>query len=355
MTTAALDSVKYLGGTPIAPFPLGTVLKEACQEARGISRARFGFAFVTEAGLDALLDVVHDDLHWATIDKLWIVGLNRLITQPSAVRRLRLLERSQIRAFVGGKRMTLDTLLRGPRFHGKIVALDKSDRSMGCLIAGSANLTEAALGSPSRNFEAGIALQTDCLPASLVGCFNRWWEAAWDGSAEVTDDLLERYVRLRDEFLSRNPDASADFDRPSIRQIDAASFLWIESGAMSGGSRNQVEFADDLARYFGPVVKSTRNLAVAVGRETWTDRPLSYKITTFGVEIWRLSLPTEYQCGLAYPGRVIQFKREQEAADSVFRIDVADLESNKHRLWRRNANRHGHLGSTSGQRAFGFY
>jgi hypothetical protein len=135
-----------------------------------------------------------------------------------------------------------------------------------------------------------------------------------------------------------------------------ATVLWIEAGAMSGGSRNQVEFAQDLAEFFAPAIEAQRWLTLTAGSRSWSDRTLSPKRTTFGVDIWRLSLPTQAQSGMRYPDRIIRFERVQgPGGREAFRIAVADVGSNQHERWRHEALERGEVGTTSGDREYGIY
>jgi ribosome modulation factor len=222
-------------------------------------------------------------------------------------------------------------------------------------MASSSNLTEAALGNFPRNYEAGIVLGSHETRSSVSTAFNQWWDNAWREARDLSDHLLESYTRIREQYLARNPDAFADQDAPSVQQIEAATSLWIDAGAMSGGSRNQIEFAEELARFFGPLLRGSRYLRVGFDAQVRDDRPLSFKVTTFGVEIWRLSLPTQSQGGHVYAGRILHFTKERDRHGELLRVDVADSGSNKHIRWRQKANRLGHIGATNGNRSFGFY
>ena len=124
---------------------------------------------------------------------------------------------------------------------------------------------------------------------------------------------------------------------------------------MSGGSRNQVEFSRDLAGFFGRVDTHTRRLRIRTQNGEWDDRPLAHKVTSFGVDIWRLSLPTKKAGGFAYPNTIIRFKKEREEAGEVLAVDVAMPTDSEVGRWRSRAQRHGYVGLTSGQRSFGFF
>lgn len=124
---------------------------------------------------------------------------------------------------------------------------------------------------------------------------------------------------------------------------------------MSGGSRNQVEFSGELAPFFGDPEKGSRTLLIRDRGKTWADRPLSYKQTTFGVDIWRLSLPTRAQgAHHDYPGKVIYLKRSEKNGTQAFELDVAVPGTLRQRRWYLASNRGGYVGVTSGNRKFGF-
>lgn len=346
----------FLAGSPHSPPDLRAVLRKAYETHDHEWQARFGFAYASESGLEVLLGALEGIESWATTSKRWILGLHQGITEPAAIQRIGSLENSQVRLFIPGERLTLESLLIGPRFHAKTVCIDRSpNHILTCLLTGSANLTAAALADAARNYEAGIALYSGLIPRNLGVAFNHWWEDAWNASTEVSEAIISQYIKLRDEFLRRNLDALTGFDPPSLRKVKIASALWIEAGAMSGGSRNQVEFNRGLTAFFGPIKLSSRTLRITAQRHVWDDRPLTPKTTTFGVEIWRLSLPTYNQGGFAYPGKVIQFRRQQDSQGLLFELDVADIDSLQYRRWRENAHRHGYLGITSGNRSYGFY
>jgi hypothetical protein len=167
-------------------------------------------------------------------------------------------------------------------------------------------------------------------------------------------DLIDRYAQLREAFVRSNPAILEIADPPSSQTLKNANTFWIEAGAMSGGSRNQVEFNKELAAFFGPVLNRQRKLAIDIGRLAWNDRPLSPKVTTFGVEIWRLSLPTASSGGFEYQGKVIRFRRGAPPSQRLV-VDVANPDSRAARIWRSESNRAGYLGTTSGNRAFGFF
>ncbi len=349
---------RLLAGEPGNPLDLSEHLRAAYGRAGPASVTKLGFAYVSLTGLDVVLSKLRDITTWRKTRKEWIVGLHRGITEPKALEGIRALPNSRLRIFTGGGRVSLQSLTSGQLFHPKIVGITSGVRSLArpvCLVASSANLTGAALGAGARNYEAGVALFGTAIPRAAFDRFEEWWKHAWNASIGATDALLDQYARLRKELLERNADAWADLDPPSPLQLRSAASLWIDAGAMSGGSRNQVEFNRDLAAFFAEPDEKTRMVRVRVGGKDWDDRPLAHKFTTYGVDIWRLSLPTASSGGFRYPGKVILFRKVVDGEGTYFEVDVAGSGERKSARWRTTANRRGYVGVTSGQRSYGFF
>lgn len=350
-----MANTRVLVGKPASSLDLG--LRDVYSRVSTPTESRLGFAYASDSGLDTLLSQVGDLPNWTGSRKEWIVGLHHGITEPRALERIRSLHNSNLRLFVGGNRLSLSDLVIGRQFHAKVVLITSGAgrrRTPVFLLASSANLTGAALSREARNYEAGIAMFGSAVSRSDFLALERWWAEATSASIVATDDVLDQYARLRSTFLDRNPDALAGVDPPSLSQLRTSLTLWIEAGAMSGGSRNQVEFNRDLAGFFGPTTERTRYLRIRTTGAEWDDRPLAHKVTTYGVDIWRLSLPTHSAGGFSYPNTVIRFKRAVDAHGEYFEIDVAMPTEKKFGRWRSMAHRHGYVGLTSGQRSFGF-
>lgn len=360
MTTVNNSPTSFFGGMPKKPPDLKTALRRAYENSGQQWHARLGFAYVSVSGLEVLLRELNAIKQWENTRKRWILGLHHGITEPTAIARIRSLSRSEVRLFVGGNRLTANSLIGGPHFHAKVLCVERGRKpDPTCLLASSANLTGAALGPTARNYEAGTVLFRDAIEKSSFVEFNGWWRSAWQESIVVSDVVLDRYAQFRDKFLKKNPDTLSDLDPPSLENLAAATTLWIESGAMSGGSRNQVEFNQELAGFFGQISNQSTMLRIAARRQMWDDRPITPKTTTFNVAIWRLSLPTETAGGFEYPGKVIRFRRRRDRKGTFFELDVAELDSSRYSRWRSTAQRGGYVGLSSGRgagrRAFGFY
>lgn len=321
--------------------------------------ARLGFAYASSSGLDALLPALETKQRWKSIKKTWILGLHHGITEPLAIKRIQSQPNSSVRLFVAGSRLTSDSLLSQTIFHAKSILLEGSGDDIGSrfLIAGSGNLTGSALANPARNFEIGVAAPGDLLKGFSLEGFNRWWDHAWKLSVPASDANVEKYTKFRASFFAKNPDTLSNLDRPSSSGIADARVLWIEAGQMSGGSRNQIEFSEELAGFLGPVSNKSKLIKIRVGDETWTNRPLTPKTTSFGVSIWRLGLPTTHMCGLTYPGSFVRLERSRDSNGEYFQLTVAIPDSTELDAWRSEANRTGFLGRTQGQhrREFGVH
>ena len=344
-----------LGGGSRPGLRLGEATNALLSSCDGPLRLNIGCPFVSRAGIELLALPIAPST-WEKAEKRWIVGLHQGITEPAALRDILNLGNSSARIFAGGPKLDTRALLGTPIFHAKMLALESGSgnarRLTGALVS-SANLTRAALGdhAPTCNFEAGAQIQN--ISATEATAWREWWLDAWKIGLPLTAELIDHYDRLRDGFLRRNPDVEALLDPPSLAQLETAEGFWIEAGAMSGGSRNQVEFSEDLASFFGPPATKSRKLKILYGKLSRNDRPLSPKVTTFNVPIWRLSLPTATQGGPIYPGNIICFERVP--AESGYRIMVAPPDSSLARRWHRKAKQTGYLGRTNGNRAFGLF
>jgi len=138
--------------------------------------------------------------------------------------------------------------------------------------------------------------------------------------------------------------------------IEDATYFWIEAGGMQGGSRNQVEFTDDLVAYFDEKSRSSGQAFLAYDKETKAFGALTNRAQDYDqwVNKWRLSLITKAKGGVDYAGRVIQLEKRKIGQSYVYVISVADSGSADHVAWRSSSK---HVGSTGGAegREYGYY
>ncbi len=319
------------------------------------AEVRAAFAYATVGGIHQLIDTLSTAKGWKSAKKQIMVGVHNGITEPAGLNELRGLERTQIRAFVPGRRLTWRAFAMTPVFHPKVLAL-VTNHGLTAIQAGSANLTSAAMGVSPTNYE--LVLSTFAAPAASLdaqGKFDSWWMDLWDASRVVNWRFIMQYARLRQQVLEANPILRTMIETPET--IKDARHLFLEVGAGSGPphQRHQVEFPKALAEFFGEATYSRRDLRMRQRQQVWDRRPLSYKKTSYGVDIWRLGMPTQTTGGPSIAERVIRFTRTEEP--NTFDYEVTDVDSKEFLNWESSANLSGHLGTTQGQRArkYGFY
>ncbi len=351
----SLTSAEALLGRPGQGLPLPGAIKKTLSGYQGQAFIRLGFAYASSAGVHVLLDSLAGLQAWQRSDKHWLFGVHHGVTEPAAIRQALRGSRSRVRLYVGGKNLSRRSLFGSPMFHAKAAVLESRGKGGPAVFLGSANLTSSAMGASARNFEAGSYVKGHAAQLMLRNHLDDWWSMIWQSSVDADDRLIAKYAEFRDEFLSRNPLLIDQADPPPGSHVGGARCLWIEAGAMSGGSRNQVEFNRELAAFFGEVTKISRPVRIKIRDSIWNSRPLTPKTTTFGVDIWRLSLPTLSTGGLDYPSTVLAFERGSDSDGEYFVLRTAHPSSKLHAQWRLKALRTGHAGVTSGQRAYGFF
>ena len=267
---------------PIVPH-----LAEVLDSDRGFNRLQVGVPFLSWAGLRPLLEALDETTSWPLPQSDWVIGLHGGITEPSAVKDLAKAPGVRVHLFTGGGRVSAASLTGRPRFHAKVFEVDVNRpgrRSQ--LMCSSANITQAALGPASSNFEAGISRSCGDLTRAELRVLNAWWMEVYDSTIPFSSPELARYVKFREQLLQRNPDMILEMDPPTPDGIAIAGTLWIHAGAMSGGSRNQIEFSRDTALFFSEDVEAVPSrIDCQVGTQRFHKRPLSIKTTTFGVQI----------------------------------------------------------------------
>lgn len=316
-----------------------------------------GFAYATLGGVHQFVAASETSSSWLSIPKRFVIGIHHGITEPSALELLRCVQTSEVRIFIPTKTLTPEALVATPVFHPKVLALASLNTArLKYLQAGSANLTSSAMGDVPRNYELSISLNAgghDFLKSTTA--FASWWSNIWSHSRVVDKSLIERYAAIRMKVLEQNPILRHAVGPPT--NILAAKHFFIEVGAASGppGLRHQVEFPESLAAFFGKPAKHRRQLNLCSNGVAWDERPLSFKVTTYGVDIWRLGMPTQNSGGEPIANRAIRFKRTIEP--NTFEFQIADTESAIFTAWKSAANILGHIGATHGQRSrtYGFY
>ena len=246
------------------------------------SVVRSGFAYATLGGVQNFCAQANSGQIWDRIEKQFIIGLHQAITEPSALLALASLPHSTVKVFLPRNRLSLATFSDSPVFHPKVIALCTGTAGrLRFIQAGSANMTSAALASPSSNIEFGLAIaSTEAEDIDHGQRFGTWWASLWNQSRTVDEDFIRKYAALRALVLDENPMLRRAIEPPE--DLDGEKFFFLEVGAASGPphARHQVEFPESLAKFFGPVYRGSRRIRLRNGRHEWTDRPLSFKTTT---------------------------------------------------------------------------
>ena len=168
---------------------------------------------------------------------------------------LRNIERTEVRAFVPGRRLEDRAIVTPPVFHPKVLAL-VTNHGLIAIQAGSPNLTSAAIGERPTNYELALStLSTDATSLDTQGRFNNWWVELWEASRVVDKRFIQSYAKLRQRILDSNPILRATLEVPET--IKEARHFFLEVGAGSGppSKRHQVEFPKTLAEFFGEASK----------------------------------------------------------------------------------------------------
>ena len=319
------------------------------------AEVRAAFAYATHSGVDEFLTIVATAQNWEAVRKRILVGIHNAITEPAALDKLRGLDQTEIRAFVPGGKLREGVFAMKPVFHPKVIALNANHMLM-AVQAGSSNLTAAAIGRSGTNYEMGMYIgASDTGELDSDSRFAAWWTKLWDDSRIVNRYFIHRYAQLRQGVLERNPIVRATVETPD--SIVSARYFFLEVGAGSGPPkrRHQVEFPRGLARFFGEASRQRKYIILQTAGQTWNNRPLSFKTTSYGVEIWRLGMPTQARGGPPIAERAIRFKRTDDPRK--FEFEVTNVDSDEFANWEQTANLSGHLGATHGQRPrrYGFY
>lgn len=313
-----------------------------------------GFAYASLSGVKRLLMDFSSE-NWDKINKHFIIGINQGITEPAAIKLLMAQHNIQVRLYIPGKKLTLDSLYAKPLFHPKTMYFEGGNNKLNMIYVSSANLTGAAIGTDPKNYECGqvITFPVNKKSAKQISEFKSWWAQIWGQSRPANEKLLSKYAGTRIKSFYRNLDALS-LTEVSADIADAACF-WIEVGKASGIERHQLEFPVYLVRYFGKPKKKPQKLKLKNEIDEWLDRPLSYKKTTYKVDIWRLGMPTVNMGGEAIKDRIILFTRTNETGE--FEFEVTDAGSVLAGKWAEKCSAYGHLGQTGGAhpRRYGYF
>lgn len=203
---------------------------------------RVAVAYMTVSGLRHLLQAFSGN----SINKSqWLIGLDDLITHPSALKKLLLLENAEVKV------VSYESL--GVRFHHKVYIFDKPQSLLNTAnIIGSVNLTAQALQSNGESVTSNMVETNNDIVA-----INDMWDKLWY-EGDVLDDIrLAEYTKKYERSSNKKKIASKKIKNDKILSSDdaeidpsVAKFCWIECGNVTAMGR-ELEFKAELGLFFG--------------------------------------------------------------------------------------------------------
>ena len=205
------------------------------------TRMRTAIAFASRNGVSLLAEAITARSQSLSTDL--VVGLDGMITEPRAIEELSSLFPGRVRCFESRE---VDTM-----FHAKTFCFDdEQEEGQFALLVGSSNLSAAGL---LKNREGGLLLKLDAGEAHMSRCdWETWWGQIWSLAQPVTAALVANYAgKYRRSRRLLAPDRISGRRREDARvNIRNANELWLEVGAITGGSSNQLEIPREVITFF---------------------------------------------------------------------------------------------------------
>ncbi len=308
-----------------------------------LTRLRMAVAFASTEGARLMLEVI--DARGSPLDVRLVIGLDGSVTEPEAIRTLAARFPRRVRLFeTSGKGI----------FHAKTLALDSKKNSLSpfVFVTGSANLTSAGL---RKNREANVVIELDQGDERdrISIQWHNWFQQIWDRSKRATNARIDKYEA---HHKTSEPMPSPDRimgEKAEISQVSPAdaSELWIESGAITGGSGNQLEIPTHVVAFFG-IDSTNYNAKIALrlsrGSSVWNSSLMSYYKAN---QMWRINLDTSIpeikEQGIR--GKVLHFLRKDSGNSVEFNV----LSANYIRAIKAASQASGNIGRTV-KRSYGW-
>lgn len=334
---------------------------EAKIHAESFDHVRIAMAYVTIAGVRALLDAFADR---KLRGSQWLVGLDDAVTQPGAIDLLIGLDGAELRVAT----LTKSSL----RFHPKVCRFEySSGKGKEFLMIGSANLTSAALDG---NSEAVVFLEGKS--PTDKDQFSRIWKDLWSQGHRPTAGELtiykEEYEALRKarEKVRGKPKAKGlgVYDK-QVRILEGdnaeldpthANICWIECGFITAMGR-ELEFKAEQGLFFG--LKPTGGKPRVFRFRVSNGKIVSLRMKYQENHMWRLQMNNdipEVQQGLRPLGPDGKLGRSEEVAvftrldtSDLFRLSFVKLGSREFKRLRKKSRTLGAIGHTT-TRSYGW-
>lgn len=241
--------------------------------------------YVTSSGLTSLFDNREQD--WASqCDSEWVIGLNQGITEPDALREL-LTEKENIsaRIFLPEENVSSYAMYNDPQIHAKGYIIEAEGGES--VISGSANITDAAIGSSPSNYELGSINRS--LSKEDKSALSDWWHNIRNQSVKLTEDIIEKYSDITSSGRFSPDGSTAQNTQPA--PIETSRFLWIYTGTLSSGSRHQLDLKRELAAFFSDKQQGYE-ISIEIDGCKYDGNQVTYRPDRHTVPQWRIHLPT---------------------------------------------------------------
>jgi len=247
------------------------------------TRMRTAIAFASRDGVSLLAEAIGARPQSLSIEL--VVGLDGRITEPRAIEQLASLFHGGVRCFESREADTM--------FHAKTFCFDNEEDNGQCaLLIGSSNLSAAGL---LKNREGGLLLKLDVGEThESRRNWETWWRQIWNSAQPVTAALIADYVmKYRRSPRLPAPDRTSGRRREHARlNIRNANELWLEVGAITGGSANQLEIPREVVTFFRVDpnrFRARRFLVLTHGGHRWESNLMAYYIRN---GMWRINFDT---------------------------------------------------------------
>ena len=248
-----------------------------------LTRLRMAVAFASAEGARLLLELI--EARKSPLDVKLVIGLDGLVTEPKGIKILAERFPKRVRLFeTSGKSM----------FHTKTLALDGRVRtSLFVFVTGSSNLTSAGF-SKNREANVVIELKEETERDRISKQWHSWFQQIWDQSENATSARIREY-EARHKAAPRMPAPDRIMGgKVEVSQIDIsdARELWIDAGAITGGSSNQLEIPARAVSFFR-INSTDYNKEIRIrlirGSLAWNSSLMSYYRRN---QMWRINLDT---------------------------------------------------------------
>jgi len=322
----------------------------ASEEFDNVSAA---IAYARPSGVDVINEQLRDERRWRGLEQRWLVGIDWCRSHPSALARLHRFSRSEVRIPDGRRLVRRSGCVPYRAFHPKLFIFSRG-KNIG-LVIGSGNLSRSGL---TRGCECGTAVvfkqaigtnqaRMYASARQLDRSFREMWRTATPWPS-IRNAYQQRFTLDNIPAPVPTDDDSAETERAPllrgralrIRQLQAATSLWIEGGVLSknrGPDKpgNQLMMSPFTRVFFGSqpieVPRNTHVGSIDIRYDGQVERDCSLRFSDNAMDVLTLPVP-EAPWPSAYDNRTLLFER---LSDGTFHLEL-DTPA-KRRVWRRRS------------------